>query len=70
MIDDERRRCGSIRLLLNMVDKNLFGIFGITWCKRCDFPWGCCPCAPEDTEKHVYLESKEAIAAIGRVIGG
>jgi len=64
---DEDRRRESIMVLLSIVEKKRSGT---TWCTRCDFPWVCCPCRSESSKNRVYLSSKEAIEAIGRVIGG
>jgi len=66
-MDEESRRRKSIRVFLSIVDKKRSGT---TWCTRCDFPWLCCPCMGQDPENRVYMSSKDAIEAIGRVIGG
>jgi len=67
MIDEELRRRESIMVFLSIIEKRRSGT---TWCKDCDFPWVCCPCRSESSKNRVYMYSKEAIEAIGRVIGG
>jgi len=67
MINDEFTRLDAIRVFLNVADGRYHSL---PWCTGCDFVWWSCTFMGHDINYRIELTGQEAVAALGRALGG